>query len=105
MTRCEYRRNTWLLGMFWGFSGVNSIIAGATAGGGASIGLGATLLVTALIVMWDNRENHKSKGDVWCAAIAHALLTGFVLSLNFCWAIVVLYFLELGLCVYIWRKK
>ena len=105
MTRYEYKRNTWLLGLFWGFSGVNSLAAGALEGGGPAIGLGATLLLTALIVMWDNRENHKTRGDVWGAAIAHFLLTGFAMAMFFHWFIVILYFLELALCLCIWRKK
>lgn len=106
MTRFEYKRNTRLLGLFWSFSGINVLVTGALAGGvGPLIGLGTILLAAAFMIVFDRRESNKDSVAVWCAGFAHLFLTGFVSLVSFHWIIVVLYFLELALCVYIWRKK
>ena len=63
------------------------------------------LLLAAFAVAMDSRKSSNQNGAVWGALLAHLFLTGFVLLVSFHWSIVVLYLLELILCVSIWRKK
>ena len=63
------------------------------------------MLLAAFAVMMDSRISSNQNGAVWGALLAHLFLTGFVLLVSFHWSIVVLYLMELALCIYIWHKK
>ena len=62
-------------------------------------------LISGAVIATDPKERHHTNLLVWNALVLHLLMTGFAMWVSFHWIIVVLYFLELALCVYVWRKK
>ena len=106
MAKRKLQKNARLQGLFYGFSGMNAFMAGGLGDGDKGLQfISFSLLLAAFAVMMDSRESANQNGAVWGALLAHMFLTGFVLFVSFHWAIVVLYLLELILCVSIWRKK
>ena len=106
MQECKIKKNARIQGLFYLFAGINSLIAALLSGGDKGLlYIGGALAFAALAVAMDIRKSNNSNGAVWETMGVHLFLTGFVLLASFHWAIVVLYFLELILCVYIWRKK
>lgn len=106
MAKSKLRKNAQLQGLFYGFSGLNAFVAGGL--GDEDRGLqfiSFSLLLAAFAVTMDSRASANQNGAVWGALLAHLFLTGFVLFVSFHWSIVVLYLLELALCLCIWRKK
>jgi hypothetical protein len=106
MQECKIKKNARIQGLFYLFAGINALIAALLSGGDKGLlYIGGALFLTSLAVAMDFRKSNNSNGAVWGTMGVHLFLTGFVLLASFHWAIVVLYFLELILCVYIWRKK
>ena len=106
MRECKIKKNARIQGLFYLFAGINALIAALLSGGdNGLLYIGGALAFAALAVAMDIRKSNNSNGAVWGTMGVHLFLTGFVLLASFHWAIVVLYFLELILCVYIWRKK
>ena len=106
MQECKIKKNARIQGLFYLFAGINALITALLSGGEKGLlYIGGALFLTSLAVAMDFRKSNNSNGAVWGTMGVHLFLTGFVLLASFHWAIVVLYFLELILCVYIWRKK
>ena len=106
MQECKIKKNARIQGLFYLFAGINALIAALLSGGDKGLlYIAGALAFAALAVAMDVRKSNNSNGAVWETMGVHLFLTGFVLLASFHWAIVVLYFLELILCVYIWRKK
>ena len=106
MAKRKLQKNARLQGLFYGFSGMNAFMAGGLGDGDKGLQfISFSLLLAAFAVTMDSRESANQNGAVWGALLAHMFLTGFVLFVSFHWAVVVLYLLELTLCIYIWRKK
>lgn len=106
MTERKIKKNAQIQGLFYLFTGFNTLIAAALSGGdNGLLYIGGALLFAALAVAMDFRESNNRNGAVWGTMGVHLFLTGFALLVSFRWFIVVLYLLELALCVYIWRKK
>ena len=106
MAKRKLQKNARLQGLFYGFSGMNAFMTGGLGDGDKGLQfISFSLLLAAFAVTMDSRESANQNGAVWGALLAHMFLTGFVLFVSFHWAIVVLYLLELILCVSIWRKK
>ena len=106
MPERKIKRNALVQGLLYLFSGINALIAALLCGGDNwLLYIGGALLLAALAVAMDHRESNNRNSTVWGTMGAHLFLTGFVLVVSFHWAIVVLYFLELALCVYVWRRK
>ena len=106
MTEWKTKKNARIQGLFYLFAGINSLIAALLSGGDKGLlYIAGALAFAALAVAMDVRKSNNSNGAVWGTMGAHLFLTSFVLLVSFHWSIVVLYFLELFLCVYIWRKK
>ena len=106
MAKRKLQKNARLQGLFYGFSGMNAFMAGGLGDGDKGLQfISFSLLLAAFAVTMDSRKSANQNGAVWGALLAHMFLTGFVLFVSFHWAIVVLYLLELILCVSIWRKK
>ena len=106
MQECKIKKNARIQGLFYLFAGLNALIAALLRDGdNGLLYIGGALVFAALAVAMDIRKSNNSNGAVWGTMGVHLFLTGFVLLASFYWAIVVLYFLELILCVYIWRKK
>ena len=106
MAKSKLQKNARLQGLFYGFSGMNAFVAGGLGDGDKGLQfISFSLLLAAFAVMMDSRISSNQNGAVWSALFAHLFLTGFALFISFHWAIVVLYLLELALCIYIWHKK
>ena len=106
MAKRKLQKNARLQGLFYGFSGMNAFVAGGLGNGDRGLQfISFSMLFTAFAVAMDSRASSNQNGAVWGALFAHLFLTGFVLFLSFHWAIVLLYLLELALCIFIWRKK
>ena len=106
MPKWKIQKNARLQGLFYGFSGMNAFVAGGLGDGDSGLQfISFSLLLAAFAVAMDSRASANQNGAVWGALLAHLFLTGFVLFVSFHWAVVVLYLLELTLCIYIWRKK
>ena len=106
MTEWKTKKNARIQGLFYLFAGLNALIAALLRDGdNGLLYIGGALAFAALAVAMDIRKSNNSNGAVWGTMGVHLFLTGFVLLVSFHWSIVVLYFLELFLCVYIWRKK
>ena len=106
MAKRKLQKNARLQGLFYGFSGMNAFVAGGLGEGDRGLQfISFSLLLAAFAVAMDSRASANQNSAVWGALLAHLFLTGFVLFVFFHWAIVVLYLLELILCVSIWRKK
>ena len=106
MAKSKLRKNAQLQGLFYGFSGMNAFVAGGLGDGDRGLQfISFSLLLAAFAVAMDSRKSSNQNGAVWGALLAHLFLTGFVLLVSFHWIIVVLYLLELALCIYVWRIK
>ena len=106
MQECKIKKNARIQGLFYLFAGLNALIAALLSGGdNGLLYIGGALAFAALAVAMDIRKSNNSNGAVWETMGVHLFLTGFVLLASFHWSIVALYFLELGLCVYVWRRK
>ena len=106
MTEWKTKKNARIQGLFYLFAGLNALIAALLRDGdNGLLYIGGALALAALAVAMDFRKSNNSNGAVWGTMGVHLFLTSFVLLVSFHWSIVVLYFLELILCVYIWRKK
>ena len=106
MPKWKIKRNALVQSLFFGFSGINSFVAGGLDSGDRGLQfISFSLLLAAFAVAMDPRESNNRNSAAWGSLAIHLFLTGFVLLVSFHWGIVVLYFLELALCVYIWRKK
>ena len=106
MPKWKIQKNALLQGLFFGFSGMNAFVAGGLDNKDRWLQIiSFSLLVAAFAIAMDPRESNNRNGAVWSSLFAHLFLTGFVLLVSFHWSIVVLYLLELALCIYIWRKK
>ena len=106
MPKWKIQKNARIQGLFYLFAGLNALIAALLSGGDKGLlYIGGALFLAALAVAMDFRKSNNRNGAVWGTMGAHLFLTGFVLLVSFRWFIVILYFLELALCVYIWRKK
>ncbi len=106
MPKWKIRKNAQVQGMLFGSAGLNALVAAALDYGDKGLlYIGCALLFAALAVAMDLRKSSNSNGAVWGSVAAHLFLTGFVLLVSFHWSIVVLYLLELILCIHIWRKK
>ena len=106
MQECKIKKNARIQGLFYLFAGINALIAALLSGGDKGLlYIGGALFLTSLAVAMDFRKSNNSNGAVWGTMGVHLFLTVFVLLVSFYWTIVILYFLELILCVYIWRKK
>ncbi len=108
MPKWKIKRNALVNGLILGSLCLNMLVLMLLTG---MIGreLVIVLVLTAVVptvVAMDRREKNTTDGTVCCYFALHLLETAYILTkLYFHWAIVVLYFLELALCVYIWRKK
>ena len=106
MQECKIKKNARIQGLFYLFAGINALIAALLSGGDKGLlYIGGALFLTSLAVAMDFRKSNNSNGAVWGTMGVHLFLTVFVLLVSFYWTIVILYFLELILCVYICRKK
>ena len=106
MKEWKTKKNARIQGLFYLFAGLNALIAALLRDGdNGLLYIGGALALVALAVAMDFRKSNNSNGAVWGTMGAHLFLTSFVLLVSFHWSIVVLYFLELFLCVYVWRKK
>ena len=106
MAKRKLQKNARLQGLFYGFSGMNAFVAGGLGDGDKGLQfISFSLLLAAFAVTMDSRESANQNGAVWGALLAHLFLTGFVLLVSFHWSIVILYLLELAICIYIWHKK
>jgi hypothetical protein len=106
MPKWKSQRHARIQGLFYLFAGLNALIAALLSGGDKGLlYIGGALFLAALAVAMDYRKSNNRNGAVWGTMGAHLFLTGFVLLVSFHWFIVILYFLELALCVYVWRKK
>ena len=106
MPKWKSQRNARIQGLFYLFAGFNALIAALLSGGDKGLlYIGGALFLVALAVAMDYRKSNNRNGAVWGTMGAHLFLTGFVLLVSFRWFIVILYFLELALCIYFWRKK
>ena len=106
MQECKIKKNARIQGLFYLFAGINALIAALLSGGEKGLlYIGGALFLASLAVAMDFRKSNNSNGAVWGTMGVHLFLTVFVLLVSCYWTIVILYFLELILCVYIWRKK
>ena len=106
MPKWKSQKNARIQGLFYLFAGLNALIAALLSGGDKGLlYIAGALAFAALAVAMDFRKSNNRNGAVWGTMGAHLFLTGFVLLVSFHWFIVILYFLELALCVYVWRKK
>ena len=106
MKEWKTKKNARIQGLFYLFAGLNALIAALLRNGdNGLLYIGGALALAALAVAMDFRKSNNSNGAVWGTMGVHLFLTGFVLLASFHWIIVVLYFLELALCIYFWRKK
>ena len=106
MAKRKLQKNARLQGLFYGFSGMNAFVAGGLGDGDKGLQfISFSLLLAAFAVMMDSRISSNQNGAVWGALLVHLFLTGFALLVSFHWSIVILYLLQLILCVSIWRKK
>ena len=106
MQECKIKKNARIQGLFYLFAGINALIAALLSGGDKGLlYIGGALFLTSLAVAMDFRKSNNSNGAVWGTMGVHLFLTVFVLLVSFHWTNVILYFLELILCVYIWRKN
>ena len=106
MKEWKTKKNARIQGLFYLFAGLNALIAALLReGDNGLLYIGGALALAALAVAMDFRKSNNSNGAVWGTMGVHLFLTGFVLLVSFLWLIVVLYFLELALCIYFWRKK
>ena len=109
MPKWKIKRNALVQSLFSGFCCIN-LVVGALFKHGMDRGLAVLggiglALISSVVIATDPKARHHTNTEVWYALALHLLMTGFVLLVSFHWSIVVLYFLELALCVYIWRKK
>ncbi len=107
MSKWKIKRNALVQSLFFGFAGINELIAAMLkAGENEYLLLGIAVLLVAAFAVLDPSERRNSVGAVWGAMAGHLFITAHILTtLFFHWAIVVLYVLELALCIYIWRKE
>ena len=106
MQECKIKKNARIQGLFYLFAGINSLIAALLSGGDKGLlYIAGALAFAALAVAMDYRKSNNRNGAVWGTMGAHLFLTGFVLLVSFHWFIVILYFLELALCICIWCRK
>ena len=109
MTKWKIKRNALVQSLFGGFSCINLVVGARLEHGmdGTPAVLGGVVLalISGAVIATDPKERHHTNLLVWYALVLHLLMTGFAMWVSFHWIIVVLYFLELFLCVYIWRKK
>ena len=108
MTKWKIKRNALVNGLFSGSIFLNLLVLMLLIGMSGRVVLIALLmtLVVPMLTAMDRREKNTTDGAVCCALALHLIETAWILTkLYFHWSIVVLYFLELGLCVYVWRRK
>ena len=108
MPKWKIKRNALVNGLYSGFIFLNLLVLMLLidmSGRVVLITLLMTLVVPVVTAM-DRREKNTTDGAVCCALALHLIETAWILTkLYFHWSIVVLYFLELALCIYIWRIK
>lgn len=106
MTGYRYKRNALLLGLFYGFSGANALIAYlAFEASREWLWMGITLLAVTPVIVIDKRKENKSNFAVWGGTFVHLLVTVLCMISGFEPVLAVLYFLELAVCIYVWRRK
>ena len=109
MPRWKIKRNALVRSLFSGFCFLNMAVVSLLEDGMASnpvlFGSIVLALVSSLVIATDPQARHHTNLLVWYALVLHLLMTGFAMWVSFHWIIVVLYFLELALCIYFWRKK
>ena len=109
MPKRKIKRNALVQSLFSGFCFINLVLGALFEHGmdraPAVLGGVVLALISGAVIATDPKARHHTNVAVWYALVLHLLITGFVMWVSFHWAIVVLYFLELGLCVYIWRRK
>ena len=108
MPEWKRKRNALVIGLFSGSIFLNLLVLMLLIGMSGRVVLICLLMMPVVtgVVAMDRREKNTTDGAVCCALALHLIETGWILTkLYFHWAIVVLYFLELGLCVYVWRRK
>ena len=102
----KFKKNAQIQGLLYFFAGINALLAALLGGGDKGLlYISGALLLAALAVAVDFRKSNNRNATVLGTMGVHLFLTGFVLLVSFHWAIVILYFLELALCVYMWRRK
>ena len=69
------------------------------------LGAIALALISVLVTAADPKARHHTDSRVCFDLMLYLFATGITLWISFHWIIVVLYFLELALCIYFWRKK
>ena len=109
MPKRKIKRNALVQSLFSGFCFINLVLGALFEHGmdraPAALGGIGLALISSVVIATDPKERHHTNMLVWYALVLHLLITGFVMWVSFHWIIVVLYFLELALCAYIWRKK
>ena len=109
MPKWKIKRNALVQSLFGGFCCINLVVGALLEHGmdrtPAVLGGVVLALFSGAVIATDPKAQHHTNMLVWYALVLHLLITGFVMWVSFRWSIVVLYFLELFLCVYIWRKK
>ncbi len=108
MPRWKIKRNALIQGLFYGFCVLNLAVAWFLTHGVDRVLLLTLVSGLALVVAKavDLEPRRNTDGAAVCALAAHLLETaGLLIYTFFHWSIVVLYFLELALCIYIWRIK
>lgn len=110
MPRWKIKRNALVRSLFSGFCFLNMAVVSLLEDGMASnpvlFGSIVLALVSSLLIATDPQARHNTDVEVWCTLALHLIWTAFILTeIFFHWSIVVLYFLELALCIYIWRIK
>lgn len=109
MTKWKIKRNVLVQSLFEGFSCINLVVGALLEHGmgrtPAVLGGVVLTLISGAVIATDPKERHHTNLLVWYDLVLHLLMTGFAMWVSFHWIIVVLYFLELALCIYFWRKK
>ena len=108
MPRWKIKRNALIQGLFYGFCVLNLAVAWFLTHGVDRVLLLTLVSSLALVVVKaaDLEPRRNTDSAAVCALAAHLLETaGLLIYAFFHWSIVVLYLLELILCVSIWRKK
>ena len=110
MPKWKIQKNALVQGLLAGFCIINMVAAGLIEYGTervlAELGGLVLALFTMVSIAADRRAQNNTKMAVWCTLAIHSIWTVIILTvLVFHWAIVILYFLELALCIYIWHKK
>ena len=109
MPKWKIKRNALVQSLFSGFCFINLVVGALFEHGmdraPAVLGGVVLALISGAVIATDPKERHHTNMLVWYALGLHLLMTGFAMWVSFHWFIVALYFLELALCVYVWRKK